>query len=117
MVALTLQELQERAHCMAKEKGFWEGSDFPPSHKDVAVKLALIHCEVSEAVEEVREYPNGRCEEPISRDKPEGLDYELADIVIRVADLAEALGIDLDGCVKFKMKYNATRSHKHNKAF
>lgn len=38
---------------------------------------------------------------------------ELADIVIRVCDLAQELGIDLGEAVVAKMAYNKTRPHKH----
>lgn len=45
--------------------------------------------------------------------KPEGMGSELADIVIRVCDLAEDLGIDLADEIKRKMRYNETRAHRH----
>ena len=38
---------------------------------------------------------------------------ELADCVIRIADMAELLGIDLEGCIRVKMEYNKTRPHRH----
>ena len=47
--------------------------------------------------------------------KPKGFDIELADIVIRVGDLAGALGIDLDAAVQRKHAYNLTRPHRHNR--
>lgn len=45
--------------------------------------------------------------------KPEGVTYEFADIVIRVADLCGSLGIDLQAAVEKKMAYNTTRSYRH----
>lgn len=42
---------------------------------------------------------------------------ELADTAIRLFDLCGWLGIDLEGHIKAKMRYNATRECKHNKAF
>lgn len=45
--------------------------------------------------------------------KPCGIPSELADIVIRVADLSGRHGIDLERAIKEKMAYNATRSHRH----
>jgi NTP pyrophosphatase (non-canonical NTP hydrolase) len=42
---------------------------------------------------------------------------ELADIVIRVADLAGGLGIDLEREIIAKMEINKTREYKHNKLF
>lgn len=45
--------------------------------------------------------------------KPCGFPSELADIVIRVGDLAFRLGIDLEKAVEEKMKYNRTREFLH----
>lgn len=47
--------------------------------------------------------------------KPEGLPSELADIVIRVADFAEHLGIDLEEEIRVKAAYNETRPPKHGR--
>jgi NTP pyrophosphatase (non-canonical NTP hydrolase) len=45
--------------------------------------------------------------------KPIGLPSELADIIIRVLDLAASLDIDMDKAVIEKMQHNATRSARH----
>ncbi len=45
--------------------------------------------------------------------KPEGVCAELADIVIRVADLCGLYGIDLEKSLKEKMAYNKTRPYRH----
>lgn len=45
--------------------------------------------------------------------KPEGFGSELADIVIRVFDLAEDLGIDLAAEIKRKMHFNESRAYRH----
>ena len=42
---------------------------------------------------------------------------ELADAVIRIADLCGYLGIDLDTVISEKMAYNETRPFKHGKRF
>lgn len=47
--------------------------------------------------------------------KPEGVPAELADIVIRVFDMAKAYGIDLADAIEEKMAYNMTRPHKHGR--
>ena len=49
--------------------------------------------------------------------KPEGVAVELADAVIRIADLCGHLGIDLDAVIAEKMAYNADRPYKHGKRF
>jgi NTP pyrophosphatase (non-canonical NTP hydrolase) len=47
--------------------------------------------------------------------KPEGFPVELADILIRVLDLAGRMDIDLDAVVAEKMRYNAGREYLHGK--
>lgn len=76
----------------------------------VIVQLALISCEASEAIEEVRA---GRFEEIQLQGKPEGLPAELADIVIRCLDLAGGLGIDLGAAIDRKVAFNETRPKRH----
>ena len=45
--------------------------------------------------------------------KPVGIPSELADIIIRVLDIAAMCGIDIQQAVENKMKYNATRPYRH----
>ena len=105
---MNLKDMQREAHDNAVERGFWE------NERNTGELLALIHSEVSEALEE---YRNGRMKvasRPIGDiSKPEGFVTELADIIIRVADLAEAYGYDLDVAVGEKMAYNRTRPYRH----
>jgi len=67
-------------------------------NKTVLEALALICSEVGEAVNECR------------GDAPtEDFGYELADIVLRVADLAEWQGVDLQKSILDKMAINERR--------
>lgn len=74
----------------------------------VAEKISLQHSEISEGLEGYRK-------EQLDQHLPHrlSLEVELADAVIRIADLAGALGLDLGGAVVEKMAYNARRpDHK-----
>jgi NTP pyrophosphatase (non-canonical NTP hydrolase) len=74
----------------------------------VAEKLALIHSEVSEAMEAHRK---DKMDDKLTYRK--GIEVELADAVIRIGDLAGALGLDLGGAIAEKMAFNAVRpDHK-----
>lgn len=74
----------------------------------VAQKLCLIHSEISEAMEGHRK---GKMDEHLPHRT--SIEVELADAVIRIADLAGALGLDLGGAIAEKMAYNAIRpDHK-----
>jgi len=123
---MTIRELQKQAFENAKAKGFIR-EDAPPEHIDQ--KLLMIVGELVEAQNELRAgvqpqkvyYPESiiRNEaENISIDprrvlKPEGFGIELADAQIRLAELAEYAGIDLEHLVELKMAYNATREFRH----
>jgi NTP pyrophosphatase (non-canonical NTP hydrolase) len=102
------------AHGIAEDHGFWDG-DQPPN---IPEKLALIHSELSEALECMRDgIPLDRPYRDNKTGKPEGFAVELADAVIRIADLCGYLGIDLEYAIELKMSYNRTRPHKHGKVF
>jgi NTP pyrophosphatase (non-canonical NTP hydrolase) len=68
---------------------------------EIPVKLALIHSEVSEALEAFR---NG---------DHENFAEELADTLIRLLDLAAGLGIDMDREVTAKVETNRGRGYRH----
>lgn len=74
----------------------------------IAEKLCLIHSETSESMEGVRK---DRMDDKLPHRKM--LEVELADAVIRIADLCGALGLDLGAAIAEKLEYNQTRSdHK-----
>ncbi len=122
-----LGDLQYRIHKASIEKGWWGPQEDDIRYKaaldvpTVMMKLMLVVTEVAEAAEAVRDdgekswgdrksytVPDKR-----GHSKPEGLGPELADVVIRVMDLAEACGIGLEQEIINKVLYNETREHRH----
>lgn len=120
-VNLFAQEVHENA-----VKHGWY--DKPPSFPEVA---ALIHSEISEALEEWR---NGspviygccniegavcphaeKCDRSENEPscKPEGLAVELGDAVLRIFDYLAFLNVDIESVLEGKHAYNMSRPYKH----
>lgn len=139
----TIKEWQEAAHAHAVAKGFhsricpecdtrpqgqvsdcttcggrgYQDVD-PFSDTRIGSRLALIHCEISEAAECVArermalywvcpKVSRGNRLEVTTMDtdrylragwKPEGFGIELADVFLRLCDFAESLGLSMDAC-------------------
>ena len=108
---MTIADMQQRAWQNSESHGFHE------EPVDFSTRLMLIVSELAEAQEEER---SGRpFTETYFSEKgaPKGIPSELADVIIRVGDLAGVYGIDLEAAVRDKMAYNETRPHKHGKAY
>lgn len=120
---MTIEELVNMAHENARDKGFWEDWDSiawedgldrnEDSTLDIdelynlatSTRLMLIVSEVSEALEALR------------KGDKENFKEELADVVIRVCDLAGGLNIDLQEEIINKVIKNISRPYKHGKEF
>ncbi len=99
---MSLNELAEEIREINRKNGWnvTEPVDWLQTYKVPAI-LALIHSEVSEALEAFR------------RDDRVNFAEELADILIRVLDCAPGLGVDMDSAVRQKLERNKSRGYRH----
>ncbi len=104
----SIAEWQKEIHGLAKEKGWWEAPE--RSFLEIA---ALIHSEISEAVEEWRGGEIPQRHWSYVDGQPTGVIIELADAVIRIMDYCERKGYDLETAIAQKHEYNKTRPYKH----
>ena len=128
----TINRLAHEIHEDNKRKGFYDRGE-----RNIGEMLALIHSEVSEALECDRKgrhceaEPQEKTQLMMLMPKADGAFYaeqfeqrikdtwedELADVFIRLLDLAAYTGVDLDTHVFLKMKYNRTRLFMHGKKY
>lgn len=115
----TYGAMQQRAWETAEKSGFHEArATLEPWAADLWCALMLMVTELSEAAEELRDA--GTKEELVrvrltANGKPEGFVTELADVVIRIMDTMENLGVDGAGVVALKQAYNENRPFMHGR--
>lgn len=110
MAESKLNELAAEIHEINVSKGF----DFDATDtRAVTEKLCLVHSELSEALEELRD---GNPERVING-KPEGVGAECIDVLVRTLHILHKRGIDIDALMRAKLEFNKGRGYLHGRKF
>jgi NTP pyrophosphatase (non-canonical NTP hydrolase) len=105
-------------HGWARRKGWWDNEILSGQRRNDAELIALMHSELSEALEALREkdgFPNREHLGAASDKIPEflGIEEEYADAIIRIMDHAHARGLNIGEALVAKMFYNEGRPYRH----
>ncbi len=123
-----LNELAKEVYRRNIEKGFYE------KEKNIGEMIALMHSELSEALEADRKgrYANADNETwSVLAGSPDESSFsdlfvdtvkdtfedEMADLFIRLMDICGYLGIDIEHHIEAKMRYNLSRVKYHGKKY
>lgn len=99
---------ENRRVLIKQPDGTWEEIELHQDPYVIGTKLMLMTSEISEAMEGHRK---GLMDDKLPHRKM--IEVELGDAMIRIADLAGALGLDLGGAIAEKMAFNRIRpDHK-----
>lgn len=105
----TFNVLANKLHAENIARGFWPGDE----DRNNAELIALMHSELSEALEALRH------NNPPSDHIPDfaGIEEELADCIIRIMDMSAARGYRVAEALIAKVEFNRSRPYKHGKQF
>ena len=117
----SINELARDVYENAKLKGWYNNG----GGTNIGERIALIHCELSEALEADRKHryckSEGLGEELTDSEfkkwfqnyTKDTFEDEIADTVIRCFDMSAHLGFDLEKHILLKMRYNTLRPQMH----
>jgi len=87
--------LAKECYDIAEEHGWWD------EHRTFGDLIALVHTELSEALEAFRD------------DRLDDIPEELADVVIRIFDMSHQRGFNIGEVINLKMEKNRRRPYRH----
>ena len=111
-----VNDLVVYCHGASLASGWWhnkDGSTIELTKDVVGMKIALMHSELSEALEGVRK---GLQDDHLPQF--EMVTVEFADAIIRILDTAGAMGLNVGDALACKLRYNMSRAdHKPENRF
>lgn len=97
------EKIAKIVHKTAIKKGWYE------KERNKGELIALIHSELSEALEYLRK--GDKMSDHIPNFK--GVEEELADVIIRIMDMSQSCGYRVGQAIEAKIEFNLNRSYKH----
>lgn len=101
---MTLMTIGKAQWDICRLKGLHDNLNSLHDREQALIRLALIHTEISEASQVVKR-------QDVTPDTIASIAEELADAIIRIAELGCCLGLDLDQAVMAKLATNACRPY------